>query len=47
MEAAPFFPLAPRQRGEGARRAGEGVVELAKKTPHPPLAGHLLPVKDG
>ena len=29
--AAPFFPLAPRQRGEGARRAGEGLVELAKK----------------
>ena len=43
MEAAPFFPLAPRQRGEGARRAGEGVVELAKNTPHPPLRGTFSP----
>ena len=37
MGAPPFFPLAPRQRGEGARRAGEGWLSLQRSSAHPPL----------
>ena len=41
------FPLAPRQQGEGARRAGEGWSSLQRKTPHPPLRGTFSPFKNG
>jgi len=38
--------LSPRQRGEGARRAGEG-RRLARGTPPHPAFGHLLPAAAG